>query len=65
MRTLLYSFKKLGGLLTMFALTKRLLGVPSGFKSGKHSNVGKPGVSGAKLIRKATQGKLAGAGRGY
>lgn len=65
MRNVLYTFKHIGGLRTMFMLVKQLLGVPPGFKSGKHSNVGKPGPAGSKLQRKAFKGKLAGAGRGY
>lgn len=65
MRQRLYTFKRIGGLKAMFLIAKQMLGVPPGFKSGKHSNVGKPGAAGSKLSRKAAQGKLAGAGRGF
>lgn len=65
MRNVLYTFKHVGGLRAMFEICKSMLGVPAGFKSGKHSNVGKPGHAGAKLERKAARGKLAGVGRGF
>jgi hypothetical protein len=65
MKQRLFTFKKLGGLLVMFALAKQALGVPPHFKSGKHSKRGAVGAAGSKLSRKAAQGKLAGAVRGF